>query len=612
MKGFHGKYLHVDLSRREIRDLPISDEDQRLFIGGSTLAAKILYDYVKPGMDPLAPESPLLFCGGPLTGSNIPMTSRASVCAISPVTGIWGEATTGGKFPARLRGAGYDGILVTGRSDAPVYLYVKDGKADLKDASKIWGKDTYEAQALIEKDLDAKALGIALIGPAGECMDKLANVMNDEGRAAGRCGLGAVMGSKNLKAVAVSGTRKPEVADPDRLSDLSKEARDYIRGDANTNAFMLYGTNMWMDMGMRLGDVPAKYFTKSVFPAKKLTGQTFMRTYSMTNYACYGCPVGCGRVVQNFSKDIPQVDGPEYETTAAFGPLCLNFDIDSVVMANHLCNVNGMDTISTGVAIAFAMHLYEKGVLAKEKAGMEIKWGDGKTVVRLVEMMVKKEGIGALLAKGVKKMAEELGVDPDEAAHVKGLEIPMHDARAYAGMAVSYAVGPRGACHQKGNFHNWEMPTFLVGAEVGLAAGDKNESKGKGAQAAKVLAFNELYNSFTLCQFSPLTAGMIASLFASVTGWDFQPMDILTFGERSLNLKRAINNLLGISRKDDKLPKIAMQALSEGSTAGRSPDLEGMLREYYAASNWDWNTGKPSKEKLLELGLRRAAQDLWG
>ena len=611
MKGYFGKFLKVDLTQKSIENFTPSDDDLRDFVGGSTLAAKIIYDYVQPGMDPLAPENPLIFATGPFIGSNVPMVSRAAVCGIAPGTGLWGEATTGGQFPTRLKGSGFDGLLICGRAEKPVYIYLIDGQAEIREAVHLWGRDSYETQEIIAREVDGKA-STACIGPGGEKLIRFAGVMNDEGRTAGRCGLGALMGAKNLKALVVSGNQKAQPADDGKLKELINEARECIQNFPNKNGYHLFGTNMYMDLGMRLADVPTKYFTKSVFPAAKLHGPAFRTRYNMTHYACSGCPIGCGRIIKDFSQDIKRVDGPEYETVAAFGPLCLNFNIDDVVRANHLCNVQGIDTISAGVSIAFAMHLYEKGLLTKEKAGMEIRWGDGAVILRLLEMMIGQEGIGVLLSKGVKAMASELNVDPEEAAHVKGLEFPMHDPRAYQGAALAYAVGPRGACHLKGSFYNLDAPGNETGLELGITFSNKNDPQQKGAMTAKILHFCELYNSFTLCEFSPLPASLIARLLSAITGEHFKTMDLLTFGERSLNLKRAINNLIGVTRKDDHLPRIARQALKEGSTAGIEPDMDLMLKEFYTVSAWDWETGKPTREKLLHLGLQQQAKDLWG
>ncbi len=612
MKGCFGRLLKVDLTAGQCEQLTIDTGDQQKYVGGSTMAARIIYDHMMAGMDPLAPQNPLVFATGPLTGSNVPMVSRAAVCGISPATGLWGESTTGGRFPMRLKGTGYDGILITGKAERPVYVYVNEDGVEIRDAAHLWAKsDIYETQKTIKNEVDDKA-SIACIGVAGEKRIHFSNIMNDEGRAAGRCGMGALMGSKNLKALVVSGNKRAALAAGRRLKETIAEARDYIRNHAYTNAYRLYGTNFYLDLAMRLADVPAKYFTKSVFPAAKLHGPAFRTRYVMSNYACSGCPIGCGRIIKDFTDAIERVDGPEYETVAAFGPLCMNFEIDSVVMANHLCNAHGIDTISVGVSIAFAMHLYAKGILTKEKAGMEIRWGDAAAILKLIDMIVRQEGFGELLSRGVKQMAAELGVDPEEAAHVKGLEIPMHDPRAYQGSALTYAVGPRGACHLKGSFYNLDTPGNEIGLDLGITFSDKNDPRQKGALSAKLLSFCELYNSFPLCQFSPIPASMIARILRDITGTHLETMDLLTFGERSINLKRVINNLLGVTRKDDRLPAIVRRALKEGATAGIEPDIDLMLREFYSVSSWDWETGKPKKEKLIELGLHDVAKDLYG
>jgi aldehyde:ferredoxin oxidoreductase len=314
-------------------------------------------------------------------------------------------------------------------------------------------------------------------------------------------------------------------------------------------------------------------------------------------------------VVKHFRKDIDEVDGPEYETMSAFGPLCMNYDLDSIVLANHLCNAGGIDTISAGVSIAYAMYLYEKGILSEDKAGMKINWGDGKAIVKLVEMIIKKEGIGELLGEGTRKMAEELGADPSEAAHVKGLEMPLHDARAFSAMALSYATGPRGACHLKGDYYNVDLGNPVP--ELGILSGDRFQSEGKAEMAAKFQNFKDMFDSLLLCKFAPLSATQISEILSNITGWDYTPADINTAGERSVNIKRAINNKLGVSREDDKLPSICIKALKEGSTAGKSPDMDLLLRDFYNFRKWDWSTGKPTRDKLMELGLEDAAKDLW-
>jgi aldehyde:ferredoxin oxidoreductase len=609
MFGYHGKFLNVDLNKGETRALELEEGQLKDFIGGSSLAARLIYDRVKPKMDPLAPDSPLVFATGPFTGTTLPMVSRSAVCGISPLTGIWGEATTGGVFPFRLKESGYDGIFITGKANRPVYLYINEGKAEVRDAAKLWGMDTYETQKALKGELKDARLSVSCIGAAGENLVKYACIVNDRGRAAGRCGLGALMGSKNLKAVAVSGRMQSDLANKKKITELAKAAREAISTGFMSFAYREYGTLLYMDLGMYLADVPAKYFTKSVFASSKITSQAFRQAYTMSNYACHGCPIGCGRVVKNFRKDLKEIDGPEYETATAFGPLCMNYDMESILMANHLCNAHGMDTISAGVAIAYAMHLFEKGILTQKKAGMKVNWGDSQAIVRLLEMIIKREGIGELLGEGVRRMAEELGGDPDEAAHVKGLEVPMHDPRAFTGMAISYATGPRGACHLKGDYYNVELGGPVV--ELGIIPGDRLQSEGKAEMAAKFQNYKDMFDALLLCKFSPIPIAQVAEMLSSVTGWEYTPTDINTAGERSVNIKRATSNRLGVTRKDDRLPRVCVTALNEGSTADRSPDMELMLKDYYNFRKWDWGTGKPKRDKLVELGLGDVAKDLW-
>jgi len=609
MHGYQGRFLKVDLSTKTTEDMPLMEDDLKKFIGGATLAAKLIYDHVEKGMDPLNPNSPLVLATGPFTGTTIPMVSRYAVCGISPQTGYWGESTSGGSFPFRLKGSGYDGIFITGKADKPVYLHIAPGSVQIKDAAHIWGKNSYETQDIIKDDLGENRLSVACIGPAGERLAGYACIMNDRGRAAGRCGLGALMGSKNLKAVAVAGNSKPDLADADKIKELTKIARTAIKGNLLSVAFREYGTQMYMDMGMALGDVPARYFTKNVFQAEKVSGQALRQAYAVENYACLGCPIGCGREVKDFRPDIKSIDGPEYETVGAFGPLCMNTDLDAVIEANHLCNVYGIDTISTGVSIAYAMYLFDLGVLTEDKAGMDIRWGDGKTIIKLVNMIINQEGIGKLLSQGTLAMARELGRDEGEAAQVKGLEMPMHDSRAFSGLALSYATGPRGACHLKGDYYNVEMGSAIP--ELNIISGERMSAEGKAVSAANYQSFKDIFDALTLCKFAPLPIAQICEILTNITGWECSPQDLLAAGDRSINLKRAISNKLGLTEKDDKLPRICLETLTEGSTAGQTPDMDRLLREYYEHRGWDPGTGRPTEEKLIELGLTQAAKDLY-
>jgi aldehyde:ferredoxin oxidoreductase len=609
MKGYHGRLLEVDLSARKTADLPLAEETAKKYIGGATLAAALVYERMKIGADPLAPENPLVFLTGPLTGTPLPMVSRYAAAGISPLTGFWGEATSGGRFPFRLKGSGWDGLLVKGKAEGPVFLSLREGKAEIREAGNLWGKDCYETQKAVKAELGDESASVACIGAPGEKGVKYAAIMNDAGRAAGRCGMGALMGSKNLKAVVASGSLRPEAADPEKVRELARLAVAQINGNLVSVAFREYGTMMYTDMAMTLGDAPAKYFTKAVFPVSKVTGQALRQGYTVRNYACLGCPIGCGREVVDFKPGL-NVDGPEYETTVVFGPLCLNVDLDSIIRANHLCNTHGIDTLSAGVSVAYAFYLYELGVLDKNRVGFELKWGDGEAVVKLVGMIAAQEGIGRILAQGTLAMAKAFGRSPEEAAQVKGLEMPMHDPRAFHGMAVSYATGPRGACHLKGDQYNVDLGNMVL--EYMILPSERLSSEGKGAGAAKYQSLKDLFDALTLCKFAPITPTQICEMLNAVTGWAFSPQELLAAGDRSVNLKRAISNRLGLNREHDRLPAICAEALDEGTTAGTKPDMEKMLREYYHFRGWDLATGRPSKEKLLELGLNRPAEELYG
>lgn len=608
MKGYHGRFLEVDLSAHRLSDLALSGEFLKKYIGGATLAAALVYDRLGKGTDPLAPANPLVMATGPFTGTPLPMVSRYAVGGISPLTGFWGEATSGGRFPFRLKGSGWDGLIFRGKADKPVYLYLKEGRAEIRDASRLWGKDSYQTQKAIIDELGDDSASIACIGPGGEKLIRYAAIMNDRGRAAGRCGLGALMGSKNLKAVAASGNLRPELGNLEKVTGLARQAVAQIKGHLISVAFREYGTMMYTDMAMILGDAPAKYFTKAIFPVSRITGQALRQAYTVHNYACLGCPIGCGRELVDFRPGL-NVDGPEYETAVAFGPLCLNTNLDSIIRANHLCNRHGVDTISAGVSIAYAFYLFELGVLNRERVGFDLQWGDGEAVVRLVEKIIAQEGIGRVLSQGTLAMSKTFGRSPEEAAQVKGLEVPMHDGRAFHGLALSYVTGPRGACHLKGDYYNVDLGNMVL--EYMILPSERLSSEGKSEGVAKYQSLKDLFDSLALCKFAPLTPTHLCEMLNAITGWEVGPKDLLIAGDRSLNLKRAISNKLGLNREQDKLPRICSAPLDEGSTAGVEPNMDKMLKAYYQFRGWDWESGRPTKEKLLELGLTQVAEDMY-
>ncbi|MBD3215952.1 MAG: aldehyde ferredoxin oxidoreductase [Candidatus Lokiarchaeota archaeon] len=611
MYGYFGKLLKVNLSKSKIDIVDLEGAELRSYLGGTGLAARLMYDDINENLNPLSPQNPLIFAVGPLTGSGFPMSSRSAVCGISPLTKIWGEATTGGIFPIKLKATGFDAIYITGKAEHPVYIKIHNNEIEIKDATELWGSDIYECQRIIKDKLENRNVAISCIGKAGENQVNISSIMNDEGRAAGRCGLGAIMGSKNLKALVVSGNKRVEFAKRDKVLKLAKELTKDIKNDPGVIPMRELGTNQWIDAGMYMADVPTKYFTKSLFPAQRLSGIAFREDYSMKNYACAGCPIGCGRTILNYGKENTIIDGPEYETVAAFGPLVMNFNKDIIIKANHLCNKHGIDTISTGVVISYAMYLYERGVLTKENTGIEIEWGNGDVILKLIKLIVEKKGIGELLSKGTREMARKLGRDESETAQVKGLELPMHDVRAFHVMSLIYATSPRGACHNKGDYYLIDF--FSEGIqEYRITMGDRFKARGKAKKAMNLQSFREVFDSLTLCKFSPVSPTIICEFLTYLTGWEINPDDLLEIGDRSVNLKRVINVKLGITRADDKIPDHVLKPLDEGSSKGQVPDFNKLLSDYYKKRNWDWETGKPTRKILEELDLSFAIEDLWG
>lgn len=599
MFGYAGKLGYVNLSTGNIEIREVDETLARQYIGGSALACRLAYDIIVPGTDPLGPDNPLVFMTGPMVGTTAPSNSRFAVCARSPLTGIWGEATSGGSFGPRLKMAGFDGLVITGQAARPTCIYVLDGQIRLSEADALWGKDTYQTQDLIKQEIGD--CSVACIGQSGENRVAMAAIMNDAGRAAGRCGLGAVMGSKNLKAVAVRGAGKTALADAGTFNMMNKIILEEVKKATALNK--QYGTLGYLDIGMYFGDVPSKYFTGNVFPAEKVTGKRLREDFNVNFKACMGCAVACGRRTALGGKYGITVDGPEYESAVALGPLCGSYDLESITYASHLCNLYGLDTISAGVCIAFAMYLLDKGLVTAGRLGFDISWGDNGGIFRLVELMAKNEGPGSLLARGVRAMASELGVDPELAAHVKGLEMPMHDPRAFMGMALSYATGPRGACHERGDF--FMMDLGLVKQQcMGLDAGpDRFSLDGRVADVARLQNVRELDNAFLRCVFASLPMDITAGLMGMVTGTPWPMEELEQVGERSFTLKRMLNCKLGVNRADDRLPGILTKPFSEGSNAGFVPDVEKYLKEYYSVRGWDWNTGRPTGEKIAQLGL---------
>ena len=620
LKGYNGKIVYINLSEQKIDIKALDPKIAKNYLGGTGLSAKIIYDmlseenYITLKSNPYSDINPLIFATGPITGTLRPSSGRYSVSGISPLTRIWGEGTSGGFFCISLRNSGFDAIVITGRAKKPTYLYVHDSKIEFKDASSVWGKDTYETQELIKKQLNNEKARVATIGIGGEKLVKYAVIINDEGRAVGRCGMGALMGSKNLKAIAIHGTNRVELADSNRPKELLKAAEDAMKRDflktAVFNVFNLYGTNSYLDIGMVLGDTPGYYFTETEFLAEKLTGKTLKEIFPVFNYGCAGCTLQCGKttIIQDNGKEL-RIDGPEYESVAALGPLVGVFEPKDVVLSNHFCNVYGIDTISSGVSIAFLIYLVQKkqGIdnikkYLKDIKIEDIKWGNAKLVLKLVEKISKRDGIGDLLAEGVRIMANKLGVDPEEAAHVKGLEIPMHDPRAFAGQALSYMTCCVGANHEKCDWFAVEVNN-LAYPRLRIKSGDWHDISKRERGVIALQDIRAIDDSAVNCNFRNPEFEDIIGYINAATGFNYDKKSIMLLGERINNIKRVINCKLGITRADDKLPGHITKVLEKGKIAGIKHELEENLKRYYNERGWNWETGQPTQEKLNELGI---------
>jgi len=606
-----GKLLRVDLTTRTLKDEPLDEETARAFVGGSGYAAKIINDEVPGDTDPLGPANKLVFMTGPATATSLPTTARYVVCTKSPLTNMWLDASASGWWARDFKLAGYDGVIIEGKADSPVYLWINDGKAEIRDASALWGLDSDQTQEAIKKELGDAKVKVACIGPAGEKQILLASVMNDEQRAAGRGGAGAVMGSKNLKASAVRGTMKTPVADEERLRAITKELRERLGHHPVISNLTPYGTAYLMEDGWVSGDVPNKNWGKGVWQegCAALNGRVMAETILVPHAACQGCFIRCARWIKidegRFAMEGP---GPEYETLAAFGTMVMNDDMKAVCWVNDLCNRYGIDTISTGSVIAFAMEAYEKGIITKEQAGCDLTWGNVDAIIEMVKQVGEARGLGALLGQGVKRAAAELGHGSEEfAVHVKGMEVPYHDPRAYFSQATSYATGQRGACHMHST--SFVMEQGAPRPDTGVPPeGDRFDNVGKGILAKLAQDKYSMTGSMVICVM--LSDGMIFADYANVlealTGEPWTPERVSKTGERITNLQRVFSMKCGITGADDTLPKRLLEGPDSGSHAGKIPDLSVLIPDFYRERGWDEN-GRPTPEKLEELGLTEIA-----
>jgi len=600
------RLLEIDLTNQDFHELEVKENELRKYLGGSGIAVRYLYQHLDPAIPPLHPDNPILFFPGLLTGFPIPTASKTSICGRSPLTGIWNEATVGGHWGAALKKNGYEGIIIKGKSSHPIYLLINSKEVIFKDAYKLWGLDTYETSKKIKEAYPQ--VQIASIGQAGENLVPISAIVIDAPhcRLAGRGGMGALMGSKNLKAIVVQIEKKTlPITDPESLKKSVQELTPSIK--LYTQGLHDFGTGGSVEAREYTGDLPIKNFAQSRWDgAAKTTGQVIVNTIFRKNYACYFCPIACGKEV--FLKE-EIVHGPEYETLSAFGSNLLNDDLDSIVKMNDLCNRYGIDTISLGVILGFAIEAYEEGLIKKaDLDGINLKWGNSDAFITLIHQVAYKEKFGKFLGKGVKSLSNQLGGKSSEyALHTKGLEYPMHDPRAYTGMALSYATANRGACHLESL--SYMIESGIPAPEFGyddLHKPNPHSSDGKTELVVKLQDYMNVLNALGLCKF--LLSGRIGPTIVSewinkVTGWDLNQTELMQIGQRLHNLKRLYNVKLGITRQDDTLPpRLLNLARTDGLAAGVLPDIDSMLSEYYQIRGWD-DKGIPKKEKIKELEI---------
>ena len=605
-----GRILKVNLSDGTVKILPTDMQIARKYLGGKGYAVRMLYDYLqdykKEGknpkdVNPLGPENVLIFATGPATGvSGFPESGRYHVMALkSPLTGGVASANSGGKFGPFMKFSGFDIVVIEGSSEEPVYLEISDGTAEIKDASSIWGMNTFDTtRTLTRKYGDCS---IACIGPAGENLVYFACIMNEEHRAAGRTGVGAVMGSKRLKALVVSGKERPNVAKPEDFKKESKKAIEKLRQNPVTSEGLpKYGTAVLVNIINNAGALPFKNWQTSYNEvADEISGETLAEKYLRKRTICWGCNIGCGRAteVKEGPFKVLNTEGPEYESIWALGNDTGVMDLGAIIKANHFCDEFGIDTISMGSTIACAMELYEKGYIKDEDLqGLDLSFGNAAAMVEAVWRTAYKAGFGKYLALGSKRLAEIFGA-PDLSMSVKGLEMPAYDPRGIKGIGLNYATANRGGCHVTG----YTVSPEIIGFPEKI---DPLSYEGKASWVKTFQDFTCVVNSTVNCLFSTFALGAedYASLLAAVTGWDLTAEELMKIGERIYNLERIILNEYGFDAKDDVLPRRLLQEpLPEGAAKGHVVELDEMKDEYYRVRGWI--DGKPTKDKLEELEI---------
>ena len=619
-KGYTGKELRVFLGKKQTEVREINQRIMRAYLGGVGYGAKVFYDELSPGIDPLSPENKLIFTTSPLSLHKVPGGGSIILCFKSPATNGWGESRSGGDFGPDLKKAGFDHLIIEGRSEDPVYLVINDGEVQIRLAHHLQGKSVSKKTEIIRRELPSSPrFSIMCIGLGGENLIRFATVMF-EARAAGRGGAGAVMGSKNLLGIAVGGTSEVKAVHEEQFNEECKNAMHIIRESLFSHGLKQNGTIGDMPANDDAGDWPTKNWQSNSWGKGKELFDYYLENNFIKNHGCYrGCPIACGRIVKVSSRQYqtPEHEGTEYESISCFTAYVLNEDMDAAINSTYLCNEYGIDTISAGAVIAFAMECFEKGILTtKDVNGLDLSWGNSEVLAKLVTMITKREGIGNLLADGVKRASTTLGKGSEEfAVHGKGLEGPAHDPRSGKALAIAYGTANRGMCHihplegmayDSGKFH-WGLIKYGVPDPNSM---DRWDEAGKGI-AVKILQdgliIPDILNICKFMMYAGLTVDSLANLLSALTGWDVLGKDLLLVGERVFNLQRMFNIREGFTRKDDnllyrvkKIPAFG-KYMSEERCAIH--DYDAMLEEYYLTRGWDQKTGIPTDKKLKELGL---------
>jgi aldehyde:ferredoxin oxidoreductase len=594
--------LTINLTTRQTAIYTIPPEWQRDYLGGASLAARLLYDSLTADLDPLSPTAPLLFLNGPLSGTAGPATGRFVVCGKSPATQIWAESNCGGFWGPELRAAGFDGVWLTGKAAAPSYLWIRDGEVELRDAAHLWGLDPYAVQERLTSELNSGKIHVASIGMAGEACIPFALILTDHGRVAGRTGLGAVMGAKNLKAIAVQGSGPIPVADLTAYMPLRSDANKQLRSDNMTVMLRQLGTGGAADFFDYMGSMPKKYYQQGTMDGvEKISGASMSETILKGVSACHACVIACGRVV-HLDGDAPgsKRKGPEYETMVGFGPNLLIDDLAVVTRLGDLCDRYGMDTISMSNTLGLAFTLFERGLLSEADAGMPLCWGDAAAVETLIHQTARRQGLGNFLADGSRALAQRFGA-PGLAVQVNGLEVAYHDPRGLSGMALVYATSPRGACHNQSDYFLVEMGQ--TSEALGLEMFDRHAGAEKAANVARHQDWRTVCNALVMCILANVPPETAVNLVNIACGLDLTLDELLLTGERAWNLKRLINGRLGLTAANDTLPELLLKAYDDGGAAGFVPDLPAMLAAYYDVRGWNPVTGIPVSQTCQRLGL---------